>query len=74
MSVPRGLNLKRAARSCAAVDDLESVVVEARVDFDVCNGFLHGQHIADIRDRIERIERIIANALAQNFFSVSCEG
>jgi len=33
----------------------------------VCNGFLHGQHIADIRDRIERIERIIANALAQNF-------
>src|SRR5258706_8976852 len=50
-----------------AVDDLESVVVEARVDFDVCNGFLHGQHIADIRDRIERIERIIANALAQNF-------
>src|SRR4030088_1864457 len=50
-----------------AVDDLKSVVVEAGVDFDVRNGVLHGQHIADVRDRIERIERIIANALAQNF-------
>src|SRR5216684_2088322 len=50
-----------------AVDDLESVIVQAGVDFDVRNGLLHGQNIADICDRIERIERIIANALAQNF-------
>src|SRR6266849_4354792 len=50
-----------------AVDDLESVIVQAGVDFDVRNGVLHGQNIADICDRIERIERIIANALAQNF-------
>src|SRR6266852_6387535 len=50
-----------------AVDDLESVIVQAGVDFDVRNGVLHGQNIADICDRIERIERIIANALAENF-------
>src|ERR1700686_1879683 len=50
-----------------AVDDIESVIVQAGVDFDVGDGVLHGQHIADIRDGIERIERIIANALAQNF-------
>src|SRR5882762_871905 len=49
------------------IDDLESVIVQTGVDFDMGNGVLHGQHIADIRDRIERIERIIANALAQNF-------
>src|SRR5882762_9594869 len=49
------------------VDDLKSVVVQAGVHLDVRNGVLHGQHIADIGDRIERIERIIANALAQNF-------
>src|ERR1700674_2530084 len=50
-----------------AIDHLESVVVQAGIDFDVGNGVLHRQHIADIRDRIERIERIIANALSQNF-------
>src|ERR1700674_5091737 len=50
-----------------AVDDIESVIVQAGVDFDVGDGVLHGQPIADIRDGIERIERIIANALAQNF-------
>src|SRR5216684_1844589 len=47
-----------------AVDDLERVIVQAGVHLDVRNGILHGQHIADIR---ERIERIIPNALAQNF-------
>ena len=36
-----------------AVDDLESVVVEAGVDFDVCDNALHGQHIADMGDRVE---------------------
>src|SRR6266851_3880352 len=50
-----------------AIDDLERVIVQAGVYFDVCNGVLHGENIADIRDRIERIERIIANALAENF-------
>src|SRR5882762_2792315 len=50
-----------------AVDDLESIVVEAGVDFDVRDGVLHGQHIADIGDRVERIEWIIAHALAKNF-------
>src|SRR5712692_2164153 len=50
-----------------AVDDLESVIVQAGVDLDVRDGVLHGENIADIRDRIEGIERIIANALAENF-------
>src|SRR5213078_654331 len=50
-----------------AIDDFESVVVQAGVDFDVRDGVLHGQHIADIHNRVERIERIIANTLAQNF-------
>src|SRR2546429_169148 len=70
------LEHERAARADAEgkllalareIDDLESVVVQAGIDFDVGNGVLHGQHIADIRDRIERVERIIANTLAQNF-------
>src|SRR5713101_2228099 len=50
-----------------AVDDLEGVVVQAGVDLDVRDGVLHGKNIADFRDRIERIERIIANTLAENF-------
>src|SRR5712692_6691414 len=70
------LEHERAARADAeskllafarAVDDLESVIVEARVDLDVRDGVLHGENIGDVRDRIERIERIIANALAENF-------
>src|SRR5207249_1202947 len=51
-----------------AINDLESVIVQAGVDLDVGHGVLHGKNIADIRDRIERIKRIIANAFAQNFF------
>ena len=51
-----------------AIDDLESVIVQAGVDLNVGDGVLHGENIADIRDRIERIERIIAHALAENFF------
>src|SRR5260370_39080920 len=66
---------ERAARADAerklftlarAVDDLESVIVQAGVDLDVRDGDLHSENIADIRDRIERIQRIIANALAEN--------
>src|SRR5690242_9409960 len=51
-----------------AIHDLKSVIVQASVDLDVGHGILHGKNIADIRDRIERIERIIADALTQNFF------
>src|SRR5882762_1501464 len=70
------LEHERAARADAerellafarAIDDLESIIVQAGVDFDVGNGVLHGQHIADIGNRIERIERVIANTFAQNF-------
>src|SRR5216683_754030 len=70
------LEHERAARADAerklftlarAVDDLESVIVQAGVDLDVRDGDLHSENIADIRDRIERIQRIIANALAENF-------
>src|SRR5258708_10427510 len=51
-----------------AIHDFESVVMQAGVDLDVGDGVLHGENIADIRDRIERIERTIADALAQDFF------
>src|SRR6266446_7223481 len=36
-----------------AVDDLESVIVQAGVHLDVSDSVLHDKHIADIRDRIE---------------------
>src|SRR5207247_1549225 len=35
---------------------------------DVGDGVLHSENIADVRDGIERMKRIIANALAENFF------
>jgi len=50
-----------------AVDDFESVIVQAGVHLDVRDGVLHGENIANIGDGIERFERIIANTLAQNF-------
>src|SRR5258708_27519851 len=44
----------------SAVDDFESVIVQAGVDLDVRDAILHAHHIADIRDGIQRIQRIIA--------------
>src|SRR5213596_582253 len=51
-----------------AIDDLEGVIVQTGVHLDVGDGVLHSENIADVRDGIERIKRIIANALAENFF------
>src|SRR6266849_9075227 len=50
-----------------AVDNFESVIVQAGVHLDVGDGILHGENFADVGDRIERIERIVANAFAQDF-------
>jgi len=49
------------------IDDLESVIVQAGVDFDVGNGVLHGQHIADIRNRMSESRGLSPTPLAQNF-------
>jgi len=50
-----------------AVDNFEGVVVKAGVDLHVGDGALHGEHVTQIRDRLERVERIVADTLAQDF-------
>jgi len=51
-----------------AIDDFESVVVKAGVHFYVRDRVLHGQDFADVGQRLERVERVVAYALAQDFF------
>src|SRR5579864_4855715 len=50
-----------------AVDDFERVIVQAAVDLDVSDRVLHGQDVAYVGDRLERVQRIVAGALAQDF-------
>jgi hypothetical protein len=50
-----------------AIDDVESIVVEAGIDFYVSDGFLHRQNFADVRQGFQSVERIVADAFAQNF-------
>jgi hypothetical protein len=50
-----------------AIDDFEGVVVQAGVHLNVVDRFLHGEYLAQIRYRLERMERIIADAFAQDF-------
>ena len=45
-----------------AIDNFESIVVQAGVHLDVMDRFLHGQHFAQICDRFEGLERIFADA------------
>ena len=41
--------------------------MQAGVHFNVVDSLLHGQHFAQIRDGLERMQRIVANAFAQDF-------
>jgi hypothetical protein len=69
------LQHERAARADAereligmasAVDDFEGVVDEAGIDFNVGDGFLHGQDVGDVGDRFERADWIVRGAAAQD--------
>src|SRR5258705_12606210 len=53
---------RKLLRFSGAGDNFESVVVQAGIDFDLRNGMLHGQNIADIRDGLERLNRVGAGA------------
>ena len=50
-----------------AIDDFQCVVVQAGIHFDARDGFLHGQDVGDIRDRLQGGDGIVGNAAAKNF-------
>src|SRR5882724_12145492 len=49
-----------------AIDNFESVVMQAGVYFYVGDGFLHGEDFADVGDRLESFDWIIEGTAAQN--------
>src|SRR5215472_12993817 len=53
-------------RLACSINNLERVVVQARIYLDVVDGFLHGQHFAQLRNGLQRLKRILPNALAQD--------
>src|SRR6266403_1595507 len=48
-------------------DNFERVVVQAGIDFDLRDGMLHRQNIADVRYWLERLHGVGAGAHAQDF-------
>ena len=50
------------------IDDVERIVLQARIDFDVRDGLLHGEDFVHVGDGLQRLQRIVVCALAQDFF------
>ena len=50
-----------------AIDDFESVIVEARIDFNVRNGFLHREDFGDVCNGLQSGDRVVGDAAAENF-------